>query len=395
MWAAPQTCLLPCVMPDPQADFRSTLPAFVPKLSALESKGHEQWPEMPGWSDHATVSSPGDRETNFDDPPREDSLAPQTTEDFVGESLKRDLDVSTRHSLDFPIAAAATSSPSGPATNGFKGFHFINSPSAAHPDNDYAYVKLLLRSAIADKLFTLVQNHDQVRTLVKPCHLQLSSPNCFFPGTRDRVLSLRSRALCHSLAVVRFVAQLVSESAAGHGLSLREAKPELKIAVPRKVIGTIIGRGGSHIQQLRHNTMAHIHISPIFVPSEAACGERVISIVSRDHSSLYRAAEMVISRIHEHPDYASCRRVTYHSQNEPWRRPYYPAVNVPPPPPIAPPQPRLPETSSAESVSVAAHEGGGETTSSWIIRLFKDARFWHIAVWLYALTRLVLYLFRG
>eukprot|EP01054_Gregarina_sp_Poly1_P004031 Gregarina_sp_Poly_1__4030@NODE_221_length_11248_cov_177_758072_g195_i0_p8_GENE_NODE_221_length_11248_cov_177_758072_g195_i0NODE_221_length_11248_cov_177_758072_g195_i0_p8_ORF_typecomplete_len182_score16_38KH_1/PF00013_29/9_9e10KH_5/PF13184_6/0_011KH_2/PF07650_17/0_047_NODE_221_length_11248_cov_177_758072_g195_i053685913 len=180
----------------------------------------------------------------------------------------------------------------------------------------------------------------------------------------------------------------------GQGLCLREAKPELKIAVPRKVIGTIIGRGGSHIQELRHNTMAHIHISPLFVSSEAACGERVISIVSRDQSSLFRASQTVISKINDHPDRAACRRIVYHqhaagdfSDLACWRR----RVSETETPTAAHVSSPL---KSQKAEEVARRSGRESGNYSWR-QIFREARFWQAAVWSYVLCRILIYFLNG
>eukprot|EP01053_Blabericola_migrator_P010564 Blabericola_migrator_1__10563@NODE_5_length_29060_cov_171_088642_g4_i0_p8_GENE_NODE_5_length_29060_cov_171_088642_g4_i0NODE_5_length_29060_cov_171_088642_g4_i0_p8_ORF_typecomplete_len411_score42_04KH_1/PF00013_29/3_7e09KH_5/PF13184_6/0_046KH_2/PF07650_17/0_04_NODE_5_length_29060_cov_171_088642_g4_i02476225994 len=409
-------------MPNIQVDVRTALPPLMPEFVAVEPKNEEaeKWShQITGFSDGPTVSSPSDRKADLDDTCdapyietlKEDSLAPQTTEDFVGESLKRDLDLNPhRPVMDFPIKSSQME---------WKSLQLNDPPAFPYQldsQSDQAYVKLLLKSNVADKLCILVRSNEQVIALMEPCHLQLSSPNCFFPGTRDRVLSVRAQELRHVLAVVRFISRLVSDAAASHGISLRESKPELKIAVPRKVIGTIIGRGGSHIQQLRHNTMAHIHISPIFVPSEAACGERVISIVSRDHSSLFRAAEMVISKIHEHPDHASCRRVVYYqhtSASDPWQRRQLrcsPSAltsfgNLSPSPTISThasttlthsPKEELISDSPA-SCSPHTPDAKPEVSPSrhWnLLCLIQSASFWQVAVWLYIISKVFLYIFQ-
>lgn len=115
--------------------------------------------------------------------------------------------------------------------------------------------------------------------------------------------------------IARFIAGRVFEhfqqSLTQSVISIREDKPMVKLAVPRKVVGTIIGRNGGHIQKLRHGTSAHIHISPLFVADDSACGERVISVISRDLLSLRTAIYTLAGLINQHPDRGSCRRVIY------------------------------------------------------------------------------------
>eukprot|EP01054_Gregarina_sp_Poly1_P004029 Gregarina_sp_Poly_1__4028@NODE_221_length_11248_cov_177_758072_g195_i0_p7_GENE_NODE_221_length_11248_cov_177_758072_g195_i0NODE_221_length_11248_cov_177_758072_g195_i0_p7_ORF_typecomplete_len185_score31_49_NODE_221_length_11248_cov_177_758072_g195_i060926646 len=159
-------------MPDLHAELRN-MPQLMPKFPSLARPSKtEDWHggdgDAPTLSDGATVSSPGERRFDFDDTPpvgmREESLAPQTTEDFVGESLKRDLDFpSARHS-EFPILQRPWQVADA---NRFKS----STAEQKSSDNEYAYVKLLLRSSVAQKLMTLCENNEQVASLLRPCHM--------------------------------------------------------------------------------------------------------------------------------------------------------------------------------------------------------------------------------
>lgn len=144
---------------------------------------------------------------------------------------------------------------------------------------------------------------------------QVVSPsNCYFPGTSDRVISITTNDLSELLHLCEYVIGVVFgdiASTTGCGLTLREGKGALRIAAPRRIIGTIIGKRGLHVQSLRQNTTAHIHISPLFVSAEAACSERLITLTSRDKMSLEKAVETLIIQINKHPDRALAPRVIY------------------------------------------------------------------------------------
>lgn len=150
-------------------------------------------------------------------------------------------------------------------------------------------------------------------------------PSGYFPGTQLRALGLESSDLSTLLRGSDLIAQqLLVKRLADAPLpvgdnSSKNAEPPrasshkgLRLAVPRTVIGCLIGQNGKAIEALRQRTSTYIHISPLFVPQNAVCYERIIEIASRKTGNVRNVLHILITQINLHPARASLPYVDYY-----------------------------------------------------------------------------------
>ncbi|EZG45469.1 putative KH domain protein [Gregarina niphandrodes] len=191
------------------------------------------------------------------------------------------------------------------------------------------FAKMLVPDSCVDYLAilwnTTLDEGCSVR-LADDCVVTCSPPGSHFPGTEDRVLCIRTQSfdtlVCRAKEVIMACVLLrgsshrpLGEKGREQGLEKQtlDGRAGIRLAVPRKVVGTVIGKGGSHIQTLRQSTQAVIHISPLFVTSEYACSERVISISANlgEFDALQQATLTLLKMVNKHPERASCQRTIY------------------------------------------------------------------------------------
>jgi len=171
------------------------------------------------------------------------------------------------------------------------------------------FIKLLLSDQLAGIL--IGTEGQQIRNIKRQtgANLIFSPHGRYYPGTVNRLFAVSSSSLQPVLdvveIVVEFVIALAYEDMSG------ETKPTVKIAVPRSVIGSLIGRKGMYIQTIRVETGAHVHVSPLFVPAVEACSERIVTVSSAQRRNLLTAIFNIVQKINEHCDNSSCRNVVY------------------------------------------------------------------------------------
>ena len=87
-----------------------------------------------------------------------------------------------------------------------------------------------------------------------------------------------------------------------------EREKQAKIIVPNSTAGMIIGKGGSFIKLLKDESGAFIQISQ--KSKDATLSERVVTIIGEKNANR-KALEMILSKIQEDPQSASCLNISY------------------------------------------------------------------------------------
>lgn len=176
--------------------------------------------------------------------------------------------------------------------------------------NDYFFAKLLV-----DEATYLACTETALRSIEQAHHcvsIRRAPPSSFFPGTPLRALGVaasRLDAVTDTVDhLVRCVLLTLTPASEGGGAYI------VRLAVPRAVTGSLIGKNGASIHELRVRVAARIHISPLFVSAAQACSERVIETVGRDRTSVRDAVRLLLTRINAHPSRAARPQLTYRQQ---------------------------------------------------------------------------------
>lgn len=143
----------------------------------------------------------------------------------------------------------------------------------------------------------------------------MSPDGHFFPGSHKRPVAISGATESSFFAVLGFFLELLLQQSQNEPGGPTKAR--CAVAVPRIVIGSLIGKNGSYIQSVRLMTGAHVYVSPLFVRADEACSERLVTISSRDRSSLRAATFTIARKINEHMANARCRSVMYHRKHMP------------------------------------------------------------------------------
>ncbi|KAG5448345.1 RNA-binding protein Nova-1 [Clonorchis sinensis] len=156
--------------------------------------------------------------------------------------------------------------------------------------------------------------------------LKMSKANDFYPGTTERVcLIVGTIKACMQLS--DYIMKKISErtdppSPVSHPVSTTttclpahlERHNQVKILVPNSTAGVIIGKSGSFIKKIKEMSGAFVQISQR--PKGLKLMERCI-IITGDMDERRLALSMVLSKIAEDPDSASCPNCSYVQIHEP------------------------------------------------------------------------------
>ncbi|OON21409.1 KH domain protein, partial [Opisthorchis viverrini] len=156
--------------------------------------------------------------------------------------------------------------------------------------------------------------------------LKMSKANDFYPGTTERVcLIVGTMKACMQLS--DYIMKKISErtdppSPVSHPVSTSttclpvhmERHNQVKILVPNSTAGVIIGKSGSFIKKIKEMSGAFVQISQR--PKGLKLMERCI-IITGDMDERRLALSMVLSKIAEDPDSASCPNCSYVQIHEP------------------------------------------------------------------------------
>ncbi|OII75879.1 KH domain-containing protein [Cryptosporidium andersoni] len=168
------------------------------------------------------------------------------------------------------------------------------------------FIKLLISDIAADKLLDNSASLLKDIKYKKKVYILVSGEKKYFPGTCYRVTTIEG-----SEESIYETVKLLSNILF---LNNKKNMLNLKIAIPRNIVGSIIGIKGKFIRSLRVSTNTHINISPIFVTSDKACSERIITILSEDIDKIYNAFLILLRKINEFPN-KSCRGILYRRNN--------------------------------------------------------------------------------
>lgn len=120
---------------------------------------------------------------------------------------------------------------------------------------------------------------------------KLGEDEVFFPGTKDRVLTLESKTYSE-------IAELICSHLQYFRISHNSYRVSIRLPVPRWAVGNIIGTGGETIKRIRESTGAVIHISSLFVTKASVSEERLISISSGFTAKVKNAVRVILELIH-------------------------------------------------------------------------------------------------
>ena len=145
--------------------------------------------------------------------------------------------------------------------------------------------------------------------------IKMSKANDFYPGTTERVGLIQGTNEA-VLRVMDFIAQKMVEKpdpTAKPAIDFdnkvcAEREKQIKIIVPNSTAGMIIGKGGTFIKQLKDESGAFIQISQ--KSKETTLPERVVTIIGENLPNR-KALEMIICKIQEDPQSASCLNISY------------------------------------------------------------------------------------
>jgi len=145
--------------------------------------------------------------------------------------------------------------------------------------------------------------------------IKMSKANDFYPGTTERVGLIQGPAES-VLIVMDFIAEKIIEKpdpAAKPAIDFdnkipAEREKQVKVIIPNSTAGMIIGKGGSFIKQLKDESGAFIQISQ--KSKDATLSERVVTIIGEKNANK-KALEMILSKIQEDPQSASCLNISY------------------------------------------------------------------------------------
>ncbi|EEA06881.1 KH domain-containing protein [Cryptosporidium muris RN66] len=168
------------------------------------------------------------------------------------------------------------------------------------------FIKLLISDIAADKLLDNSASLLKDMKYKKKVYILVSGEKKYFPGTCYRVTTIEGTE--ESIyETVKLLSNILF-------LNNKKNMFNLKIAIPRNIVGSIIGIKGKFIRSLRVSTNTHINISPIFVTSDKACNERIITILSEDIDKIYNVFLILLRKINEFPN-KSCRGILYRRNN--------------------------------------------------------------------------------
>ncbi|KAH8582729.1 KH domain [Cryptosporidium sp. chipmunk genotype I] len=173
------------------------------------------------------------------------------------------------------------------------------------------FVKLLISDKAANRI---LGNSGSILKKIKQVNhvfILVSGTNKYFPGTNYRVATLEGneKNVNETMEVLDFLLKNTKDD--GQEESLKNYEYSIRLAVPRSVIGSIIGIKGEFISHVRTATSAHINISPIFVTSEKACNERIITISGNNSNQVIHAFIILTKKVNSSPEGRSCKSIIY------------------------------------------------------------------------------------
>ncbi|KAH7648055.1 hypothetical protein FG379_000838 [Cryptosporidium bovis] len=180
-------------------------------------------------------------------------------------------------------------------------------------DDQVIFVKLLVSDSVADRILgnsaSIIKKIKQVNHVF----ILVSGTDKYFPGTNYRVATMEGneKNVNETLEALSFMLKNENQTPNNDIEIPRNNKYILRLAVPRSVIGSVIGIKGEFIRHVRMTTNAHINISPIFVTSEKACNERIVTISANSSNQVIHAFIILSKKVNSTPEGKSCKGIIY------------------------------------------------------------------------------------
>lgn len=142
--------------------------------------------------------------------------------------------------------------------------------------------------------------------------IKLSKAKDFYPGTTERIALIQGKY--EGLAtVMKFIVDKVFEFPIPKDMVMQNAEraKQVKIIVPNTTAGLIIGKKGATIKTIMEQSKAKVQMTQKpESPNMQQLLERVITICG-DRDQLYTASSMILTRIRDDPQSASCPNLSY------------------------------------------------------------------------------------
>ncbi|KAK6588611.1 hypothetical protein RS030_3456 [Cryptosporidium xiaoi] len=180
-------------------------------------------------------------------------------------------------------------------------------------DDQVIFVKLLVSDSVADRILGNSASIIKKIRQVNHVFILVSGTDKYFPGTNYRVATMEGneKNVNETLEALSFMLNNESQTPNNDIEIQRNNKYILRLAVPRSVIGSVIGIKGEFIRHVRMTTNAHINISPIFVTSEKACNERIVTISANSSNQVIHAFIIISKKVNSTPEGKSCKGIIY------------------------------------------------------------------------------------
>ncbi|CAF0960343.1 unnamed protein product [Adineta ricciae] len=133
--------------------------------------------------------------------------------------------------------------------------------------------------------------------------MKMSKAGDYFPGTQERVC-LVIGTIPNVLSVYEFLSEKIKETFPGDVIRSRQ----IKLLIPNATAGVIIGKGGTTIENIKHDTTASLTITP-----KSDISERVMTITG-DENTRIKALEIVLQKVLEDPHHDNITNVNYSNE---------------------------------------------------------------------------------
>ncbi|ELT99335.1 hypothetical protein CAPTEDRAFT_173082 [Capitella teleta] len=144
--------------------------------------------------------------------------------------------------------------------------------------------------------------------------VKMSKNNDFYPGTSERVC-LVNGTLDSVRKVIVFIMERIREKpdpnpkpCEGEMKANYERHKQMKILVPNSTAGMVIGKGGAFIRQIKDDSGAYVQVSQ--KSKDMSLPERCVTIAG-DTEQNREAIDLVLEKIMEDPQSASCPNISY------------------------------------------------------------------------------------
>uniref|UniRef100_A0A1I8G6I2 KH domain-containing protein n=1 Tax=Macrostomum lignano TaxID=282301 RepID=A0A1I8G6I2_9PLAT len=141
----------------------------------------------------------------------------------------------------------------------------------------------------------------------KGAKVKMSKSNDFYPGTTERVCLIQG-TVDSIIAVCTCIMEQILEKPDPNPKLTGDGKLNLKILVPNSTAGMIIGKKGAFIKEIMDASGAFVQVSQ--KPKDQALSERCVTVAG-DSEANRAAAAMIVAKIAEDPQSASCPNISY------------------------------------------------------------------------------------